>query len=389
MRWAVYQALSSGQRLRPGQIRDHVALYFELTPAERAELDPQADRNKSRFVANHAAALAEAAKRGEIRGNPALGYVITQAGLEYLSTVGPPSPATRDAGPRTHRDSGDEVRRNLQELIGRNSSQTTVELGSEPLTATATPAAGAIAPQGSRDAAPASDCAAGPAVSPVISPPLAAQSSERVAEAGDTELSGSASSIGSPTARADRQPSPGTEAVGGEPRAMDPEYAPRELARRGFDADRLPTPGQLRAERLDRVETFARQERARIEHQRLVQRLHAWLTAAGWSELAEDRAVDLWGTSPDGARVIFEAKTISENALSQCRAGLAQLLEYRVLYGSADDDLCLVTNAPLTQTRIEIFDELGIAVLIIDRAVRAANEHAVALADVTIERLTG
>jgi hypothetical protein len=171
--------------------------------------------------------------------------------------------------------------------------------------------------------------------------------------------------------------------------AIDPPHLVRELPRRAFDAKRVPTPGQLQAERLDRVETFARQERARIEHQRLLQELHAWLIAAGWTELVEDRAVDLWGTGPDGTRVIFEAKTISDNALPQCRAGLAQLLEYRALYGSADDGLCLVVNSPVTQTRAEVLDELGVGVLVIKGSViMAANENAVAFAEVTIEGVT-
>jgi Mrr N-terminal domain len=123
----------------------------------------------------------------------------------------------------------------------------------------------------------------------------------------------------------------GDRARGGQPKpvAMEAPYVPGELPRRGGDAERAPTPGQRQPEHPDGVETLACREKATIEHERLLQRLQrlqAWLTRAGWTGVVEGRAVDLWGSSPDGMRVIFEAKAISDNSLSQCRTGLAQLL---------------------------------------------------------------
>jgi hypothetical protein len=47
-------------------------------------------------------------------------------------------------------------------------------------------------------------------------------------------------------------------------------------------------------------------------------------------------AIDLPGSRPDGTRVIFEAKTIADgNETAQCRAAVAQLLEYQAGAGVA------------------------------------------------------
>ena len=66
-------------------------------------------------------------------------------------------------------------------------------------------------------------------------------------------------------------------------------------------------------------------------------------------------------------RVIFEAKSISEsNELSQIRAALAQLLEYRFFYGAATDGICLVTDAPVSERRLRFLDAMGISLLWFD-----------------------
>jgi hypothetical protein len=42
------------------------------------------------------------------------------------------------------------------------------------------------------------------------------------------------------------------------------------------------------------------------------------------------------------------------------RAGLAQLLEYRFLWGDPDDLLCLVTNKQIQPQRVRLLRALGI-----------------------------
>lgn len=76
-------------------------------------------------------------------------------------------------------------------------------------------------------------------------------------------------------------------------------------------------------------------------------------------------AIDLWGRRPgDGVRVIFECKTIDSNELSQCRGALAQLLEYRYEYGDESDDLCIVADQPVSTTRLEFLESIGVGVVI-------------------------
>jgi hypothetical protein len=62
--------------------------------------------------------------------------------------------------------------------------------------------------------------------------------------------------------------------------------------------------------------------------------------------------------------VIFEVKTLSNgNEISQCRAALSQLLEYRFFYGAPTDRLCLVVNGAISDRRTAFFEEHAIAVL--------------------------
>ena len=88
-----------------------------------------------------------------------------------------------------------------------------------------------------------------------------------------------------------------------------------------------------------RTKTITRSSRA----------LNSLLHAVGCDDVSEiPGAIDLWAIRPDGSRVIFEAKTISAaNELGQTRTGFAQLLEYRMEYGTPGDELCLVVDRPL------------------------------------------
>lgn len=136
-----------------------------------------------------------------------------------------------------------------------------------------------------------------------------------------------------------------------------------------FDPDRAPTPAEVAEHAwVDGGEALALQEKARQGHHEILARLAGHLQHQGWS-LAEEipMAVDLWSTSPTVGRVLFEAKTVREqNAVKQSRAGLAQLLEYRLLHGAATDALCLVTDAPLPGERAALLQDLDAAVLVVD-----------------------
>jgi hypothetical protein len=91
------------------------------------------------------------------------------------------------------------------------------------------------------------------------------------------------------------------------------------------------------------------------------------LLDAGWDGVEEiPAAIDLRATSPNGERVIFEAKTASDsNETSQLRGGLAQLLEYRVEYGKRDDLLCVVVDREISLRRARLLDAFEVAVLLV------------------------
>jgi hypothetical protein len=114
-------------------------------------------------------------------------------------------------------------------------------------------------------------------------------------------------------------------------------------------------------------EAIARlQEKAARGHQRILVTLHTELRNSGWSELSYmPTAVDLSARDPVGRRVLFEAKTIrSGTERARVRSGLAQLLEYRYVYGDENDGLCLVTNAALATERVAFLESLGIALVV-------------------------
>lgn len=141
----------------------------------------------------------------------------------------------------------------------------------------------------------------------------------------------------------------------------------RSAVSRPFDPKRPPKPPrQPMSERVP--EEVARlHEKAGTGHHHILVVLHAKLQAAGWSDLAELRAaIDLWGRDRAGQRVIFEAKTVRDGTeRTRVRAGLAQLLEYRYRYGTPDDQLCLVTDAPVSGERTAFLEHLGVAVAVV------------------------
>ena len=140
----------------------------------------------------------------------------------------------------------------------------------------------------------------------------------------------------------------------GTPRAFDPSRRPQAHGSTGTPRD---------------PEVAATlQEKARQDHHDLLVALDGSLRAAGWSEIEEiPAAIDLRARTPDGTGVIFEVKTISaSNEISQTRGGLAQLLEYRLEYGTPEDSLCLVIGAPISVRRARLLAGLGVAVTVAD-----------------------
>src|SRR5262249_61083322 len=106
-------------------------------------------------------------------------------------------------------------------------------------------------------------------------------------------------------------------------------------------------------------------EQATKGHHALILTLALHLDGAGWKQIEEvPGGLDLWATKAD-RRVIFEAKTLrNSNAAHQVRLAIAQLLEYRFIYGTPGDGLCLVVDAPVTEQRIALLDSLNIGLLI-------------------------
>jgi hypothetical protein len=160
---------------------------------------------------------------------------------------------------------------------------------------------------------------------------------------------------------------PGLPGLGGQPAPTSPAVG--ELGPVRFDPDARPTP-VAESEGADPAKTAALLEKANQGHHQVLVRLFHYLTRAGWDEIGEfPTAIDLWARDPDGRRVIFEAKTISDtNSLSQCRGALAQLVEYRLELGEEGDGICLITDTPIPTRRASILQRLGVAVLAITPA---------------------
>jgi hypothetical protein len=162
---------------------------------------------------------------------------------------------------------------------------------------------------------------------------------------------------------------------------------PLRLAR--LFRDELPAPPSTpQVELPDPEIVAAKREQANQDHHAIVRELNTLLHALGCAGISEiPGAIDLQAMRPDGSRMIFEAKTISTtNELSQTRSAFAQLHEYRLEYGTPDDELCLVVNRPLSVRRQKLLDSLGVAVLVQNGAdFQAGNDHGSHLIDVLTE----
>jgi len=146
---------------------------------------------------------------------------------------------------------------------------------------------------------------------------------------------------------------------------------------REFDPSRRPSTSADERQVADPAEAAALSEKATQDHHDLVVALHARLLERGWTEVAEiERAIDLWGRDMSGVRHIFEVKTIRPGReLARVRAALAQLLEYRFLYGAEDDGLCLVTSGPIGDRHARVLSHLGICVLTVEDGRFAAGSE--------------
>jgi hypothetical protein len=136
-----------------------------------------------------------------------------------------------------------------------------------------------------------------------------------------------------------------------------------------------PRPGQPGSTPEERAQLL---EQATKGHHELVKTLAVHLAKAGWTQIEEvPGGPDLWATKAD-RRVIFEAKTLrNSNAAHQVRLAIAQLLEYRFIYGTSSDSLCLLTDAPVTDQRSRLLDSLNIGFLSKDvDGIRAAGRVA-------------
>ncbi|NTX08921.1 hypothetical protein [Myxococcus sp. CA040A] len=157
--------------------------------------------------------------------------------------------------------------------------------------------------------------------------------------------------------------SPEKEDSGAAPRRRMPR--PNRMPR-PFDPTRVPAEFIASEEYEHPADTLARHEKATQAHHALLSKLHHALTMAAWTDIQEiPGALDLWARSPhDGHRVIFEAKTFAEgNDAYPARAAFSQLVEYRHFDGAADDRLCMVTNATVSEEREGFLRVQGVAVL--------------------------
>jgi hypothetical protein len=150
---------------------------------------------------------------------------------------------------------------------------------------------------------------------------------------------------------------------------------------RPFDPDHRPTASEPSGTQLEPEERLALQEKASVPT--MPCSAQALLEAGGWTEIQEiPVALDLWATDPIGGRVIFEAKTIGDrNETTQCRGGLAQLLEYRLEHGSPEDELALVCDRAVSVRRGRLLNAIEVAVVVItSEGCEPGNDRGSALA---------
>jgi hypothetical protein len=150
------------------------------------------------------------------------------------------------------------------------------------------------------------------------------------------------------------------------PAEAPPPHPPLRRPRK-FDSLKVPAAPAAGATRATPEELAQLREKANKQHHEILAALERALQSAGWTGIREiPGAVDMWAER-DGKRVIFEAKSLTaRNEIHQARSALAQLLEYRHFYGSPSDDLCIVTNRPLTATRVRFLESQNIMAVFVD-----------------------
>ena len=159
-----------------------------------------------------------------------------------------------------------------------------------------------------------------------------------------------------PASAAKSAPGNARRASSFQPRPFDPDRTPAERRRQSSPPD--PESQRVLAEQADQA------------HQAILRTAGLWLRTRGWTDLKEvDAAVDLQGRLPDkSGRVLFEIKSIRPHSeRTQVRSGLAQLLEYRLFLGSEADQLCLISDQPISEQRLQLLDSLSIAHLYVER----------------------
>ncbi len=160
-------------------------------------------------------------------------------------------------------------------------------------------------------------------------------------------------------------------ASGSKRSSVSSGHAPRLPAGRGraFEPSRRPSnPIAGVSEGSTPEARAAALEKAVLGHHEILCGLCALLKSEGWRGIKEDpETYDLTAVTPKGTRWWFEAKTITAaNELSQTRHGIAQLFEYRLLFGESEDQAALVTNRRISDRRIEVLNGLGIAVMLVE-----------------------
>ncbi len=140
---------------------------------------------------------------------------------------------------------------------------------------------------------------------------------------------------------------------------------------RDFDPDRKPSQRRQSAPE-DQEGRRVAQEQADQRHQAILRTFGLWLEKSNWTKLEEiDGAIDLMARKPAGKghrQVLFEIKSMRpKSERGAVRSGLAQLLEYRMILGSAKDQLCLVTNRPVATRRLQLLNSLGIGHAYVER----------------------
>jgi len=140
---------------------------------------------------------------------------------------------------------------------------------------------------------------------------------------------------------------------------------------RPFDPDRTPTQ-RRRSAPADPESQRVLSEQADEAHQETLRTFGLWLEDEGWEDLEEiDGAIDLLATPPPGTpnrrRTLFEIKSIRpKTERTRVRSGLAQLLEYQLFLGHKSDRLCLVSDRPIYELRLQLLDSLSIGHVYID-----------------------